>query len=86
MEAYARFTAAVRNCSSYMANPGEAGTRISHVDFDADILVFEVGGAMNGRISWDDGGESLLSDMNGQEFCGRPGGCECPPDTAGSRI
>ncbi len=72
------------NGKSYLANPGEAGTRITHLDFEADVVRFEIGGGINGRISWDDGGEALLSEINGQVFCAQAGGCECPPGSSGS--
>ncbi|MCB9849954.1 MAG: hypothetical protein H6817_04540 [Phycisphaerales bacterium] len=72
------------NGKSYVANPGEAGVRITHLDFDSDIVIFEVSGAKLGRVSWDGGGEDTLADVNGQSFCAIQGGCTCPEGTTGN--
>jgi hypothetical protein len=74
----------VVNGKSYSGNPGPAGTRISHLDFDADIIRFKAGDNKLGRVSWDDGGEILLAQMDGQEYCRKAGGCECPEGTTGT--
>ncbi|MCB9867492.1 MAG: hypothetical protein H6816_12780 [Phycisphaerales bacterium] len=68
----------------FLANPGEAGVRIAHVDFDADVVGFKATGQMSGRIAWDNAGEVLLPDVSGLVFCAKAGGCTCPPGTTGS--
>lgn len=68
----------------YAANPPLAGTRIAHLELEADIVRLEVTGNMNGRVSWDGGEDVLLADLVGQSYCGRPDGCTCPPGTRGS--
>jgi hypothetical protein len=68
----------VTNGRSYTANAAEATTRITHLDFEADVLCFQSGGGMNGRISWDEGGEMTLAEINGQAYCRKADGCECP--------
>ena len=67
----------------FTAKVSEPGTRIAHIDFEADIVRFKAGGGQHGRISWDDGGESLLTEIDGQAYCRKIDGCECPPGTTG---
>jgi hypothetical protein len=68
----------------FLANPGEAGVRVAHVDFNADIISFKATGPMSGRISWDGLSDVLLFDVNGLLFCRKDGGCICPEGTTGS--
>ncbi|HNO80154.1 MAG TPA: hypothetical protein PKN33_19075 [Phycisphaerae bacterium] len=72
------------NGKRFYANPGEAGVRIAHIDFNADIVSFKATGPMNGRVSWDNMDDVLLSDVNGLLFCRKDGGCMCPEGSTGS--
>jgi hypothetical protein len=67
-----------------LLDAGVATTRLGHVDFDAEVVRFTVGGSRHGRVGWDQGGDVLLAELDGQEYCRAPGGCTCPSGTGGS--
>jgi hypothetical protein len=76
--------AALVNGGRILLDAAVASTRLGHVEFHADVVRFTVGGARNGRVSWDDDADMLLADLDGRELCVLPGGCTCPSGTGGS--